>query len=342
MLKNNNLFINSNDFASFTDLIYSDRKKYENTQLEEDIEIIELIKDPQFNCVTYKKLIFQIKEGDTVFCNTNQIDNLFFHLKKSKKLNNITLVTHQTDKLITESVFRKKPKCIKKWFSVNVDYKNNSLIPIPIGIASDFSLKNLTSSDFSNLNEKNYYKDEINMYINFQTNTNYRERRNLYNQFREEPWVNFDDPNLDKNVYLEKLRSSSFVLCPWGNGIDTHRFWETLYSGSIPITKKHQTYNCADKLPVLFVEDYKEINFDLLKNFMNNLDSNNFNYELLTKSYWNEIINNTETNLQSELFEEKKYETFLFKQKRNIVRILNYFFKRIKTFINKIIRKLNL
>ena len=342
MLKNNNLFINSNDFASFTNLIYSDRKQYENDQFGKDIEIIEIIEDPQFNCVTYKKLIFEITEGDTVFCNTSQIDNLFFHLKKSKNLNNITLVTHQTDKLITKSVFRKKPDCIKKWYSVNVDYQNNSLIPIPIGIGSDFSLKNLTSLDFSKLNEKNYYKNEINMYINFQTNTNYRERKNLYSQFKKEPWVNFDEPNLDKNLYLERLGNSSFVLCPWGNGVDTHRFWETLYSGSIPITKKHQTYSCAERLPVLFVEDYKEINFDLLKTFMENFDSNNFNYELLTKSYWRQIITNTEKNVKSEKFEEKKYETFLFKQKRNMIIVLNYSHKRILTFINKVIKKLNL
>jgi hypothetical protein len=29
-----------------------------------------------------------------------------------------------------------------------------------------------------------------------------------------------------------------FVACPRGNGTDTHRFWETLYRGSIPVVKE--------------------------------------------------------------------------------------------------------
>ena len=48
---------------------------------------------------------------------------------------------------------------------------------------------------------------------------------------------------------------------------------------------------------------------------MNNLDLNNFNYELLTKSYWNEIINNNKKNLQSELFEEKNMKLFYLNKK---------------------------
>ena len=35
-----------------------------------------------------------------------------------------------------------KPKCISKWYSINVDYSNPDLIPIPIGLAN-FHTKNL-------------------------------------------------------------------------------------------------------------------------------------------------------------------------------------------------------
>jgi hypothetical protein len=38
--------------------------------------------------------------------------------------------------------------------------------------------------------------------------------------------------------YYKLLSEFKFVLCPRGNGIDTHRFWETLYSGSVPIVEK--------------------------------------------------------------------------------------------------------
>ena len=45
------------------------------------------------------------------------------------------------------------------------------------------------------------------------------------------------------------MSKHNFVLAPWGNGIDTHRFWEILYSGSIPVTKKHIIYDSFQNIP---------------------------------------------------------------------------------------------
>tara|TARA_B100001996_G_scaffold140942_2_gene107176 strand:- start:7881 stop:8909 length:1029 start_codon:yes stop_codon:yes gene_type:complete len=341
MFENNNLFITSNDFSKFSDFIYSDRESLDDKNFLEDTEVIEISKDPQFRCLTYKKLNFEIKSGDVIFCNTNQIDNLFYHLKKFNKLENLSLITHQTDKLITKKDFEKRPASIYKWFSVNVGYNNKSLIPIPIGLASDFSLKNLNSTDFSDFNKNNFYKDEIKMYINFKTNTNFHERKLLYKQFENKSWVDIDPPDLNKNIYLNKLKISSFVLCPWGNGIDTHRFWETLYSGSIPVTKKHKTYEAAKDLPVLFVDDYNEIGFDLLSDFMKNLDLKKYNFKKLTKNYWNEEVSNKKKYSNFEKIIETKFESSLFRIKRNIYKIYNSYIKKLKTFFYRVKKKLD-
>jgi hypothetical protein len=37
--------------------------------------------------------------------------------------------------------------------------------------------------------------------------------------------------------YAILSRKYRYVACPRGNGLDTHRFWETLYRGSIPIVR---------------------------------------------------------------------------------------------------------
>ena len=251
MNSEDNLFITSNDFSSFSNFVYSDRVE-KKTFEQNDTEIIQQFDDPLFNCVVYKKLKFKIFENQTIFCNTDQLDNLFYHLKKSK-LNNLNLVTHQTDLLISEKIFNKKPKCIKTWYTVNAGFNHDGLKPIPIGIASSFSKKNLNSSNFKLFDKNNFSSSEVSLYLNFQKNTNFKERKNLVKLFQNKKWVEIDEPNLDKKSYLENLRKFSFILCPWGNGIDTHRLWETLYSGSIPITKKHPTFNYSGKLPILFV-----------------------------------------------------------------------------------------
>jgi hypothetical protein len=39
--------------------------------------------------------------------------------------------------------------------------------------------------------------------------------------------------------YSRALHSHKYVLCPEGNGVDTHRLWETLYAGSIPLVLRN-------------------------------------------------------------------------------------------------------
>jgi hypothetical protein len=335
----NNLYLTSNDFSSFCNVSYSDRILYlENEKFDESYEIIEVNTNPDFKCLIYKKRNFIIKNGDSIFCHTDQLNNLFFHLKKIEKLKNLTLVTHQTDKLILRKDFERKPKSIERWFSVNVGFKNESLIPIPIGIASNFSKKNLTLSNFEleNFNVSNYLKKEINLYINFEVNTNYKERSKIYDQFANKSWVNIDSPNQNKASYLNNLKSHSFVLCPWGNGVDTHRFWETLYAGSIPVTKYHPTYEAASELPVLFVKEYSEINENLLLEFMNSFKLENYNFDKLTKNYWKNIITLPSSSDYSEKIVETNLQTFFYKQIRKSLKIKNKIIKKIKTFIQKI------
>jgi hypothetical protein len=58
-----------------------------------------------------------------------------------------------------------------------------------------------------------------------------------------------------------------FVLAPGGNGFDTHRIWELLLLGSIPITKSSplDTMWIKNNLPVVIINDWDELNIDLDK-----------------------------------------------------------------------------
>jgi hypothetical protein len=61
--------------------------------------------------------------------------------------------------------------------------------------------------------------------------------------------------------YYFSLPTYKFVICPEGNGIDTHRLYEALMAGCIPIVERRP--HIADKYkgcPILFTTDYSEIN----------------------------------------------------------------------------------
>jgi hypothetical protein len=55
--------------------------------------------------------------------------------------------------------------------------------------------------------------------------------------------------------YAFLASSFRFLACPRGNGQDTHRFWEVLYRGSIPIVRKSQwSQNLKSQIGNCFIE----------------------------------------------------------------------------------------
>lgn len=60
--------------------------------------------------------------------------------------------------------------------------------------------------------------------------------------------------------YLASLRRFNFVLSPEGNGVDTHRTWETLYMGGIPVVLSHPMMNeLLAELPAVILEDWRQL-----------------------------------------------------------------------------------
>ena len=183
------------------------------------------------------------------------------------------------------------PNCISKWYSVNVNYKNEKLIPIPLGLANNYSPKNLLSKDFENLNFETNKIDKV--YVNFNKYTNLIERNYLYDLFQNVNWATVESRTIDFNEYQNNLKNYKFVLCPWGNGVDTHRIWEVLYSGSFPVIKDHITFNCLKSLPVIFIDDYKNLNKDYLVDKSKELLPISIGDEFLNLKYWiNKVRNN--------------------------------------------------
>ena len=94
--------------------------------------------------------------------------------------------------------------------------------------------------------------------------------------------------------YENDLRISNFVLCPQGNGIDTHRIWESLYCGSIPIVEDHIGFDQFKNLPIMFVDDFYKISEKSLENF--------YYIELILNIYPNAKFINPYRNLIDNIF----------------------------------------
>jgi hypothetical protein len=78
----------------------------------------------------------------------------------------------------------------------------------------------------------------------------------------------------------------TFVLSPTGIGLDCHRTWEALCLGCIPIVCVKEFKTLFNNLPVLLVNDWKEVTQELLENTIQDFKNRTFNKNKLTLKYW--------------------------------------------------------
>lgn len=174
------------------------------------------------------------------------------------------------------------------------------------------------------------------LYINNRKNTNHKERDYIYNSFNNTEWCKLDEPILTNKEYKENLDNHLFILCPEGNGVDTHRIWESLYLGSIPVVKNHITHSTLNDLNILKVNNFNEVNFELLKKFQ--ADLNYKDNKKLQIDYWMDLIRNgQESESRSIEILEKRGKNIRYNLKRKLYLTLESKYKIIKYYLRKII-----
>ncbi len=76
-----------------------------------------------------------------------------------------------------------------------------------------------------------------------------------------------------------------FVVCPRGCGVDTHRLWEALYIGCVPIVIKHRIYRDYT-LPIIQVNHFAEVTVNRLKTML----QSQLDYTMMDMKYWDTKI----------------------------------------------------
>jgi len=66
-------------------------------------------------------------------------------------------------------------------------------------------------------------------------------------------------PNMPINELWGNYTRYRFALSPFGHGMDTHRTWELLFFGAIPIVKTSSLDVLYEGLPVIIVQEYSDI-----------------------------------------------------------------------------------
>ena len=133
-----------------------------------------------------------------------------------------------------------------------------------------------------------FYEREIKCYSNFHF-AKYKEfgnpRQSAIDKIDKEI-VYYEPETINRRQTWINQSKYAFVLSPIGHGLDCHRTWEALILGCIAVVLSSPLDSLYKGLPVLILNDWSDLNDELLKNTVEKFKEINFDYERITTKYW--------------------------------------------------------
>jgi hypothetical protein len=296
------------DFVLCTKEIFTFHKNIE--KYAKDVIVIKDFQNANIGLLNnYFKDLCEKQKKDTVklFIYTHILDHfqkyIFPYLDSSIQY---VIYCHNSDHSVTDRhIPMLTSKYIKKVYAQNIDTTINSdkLCLLPIGIANSMWKHGDLLQIYKTMSDM-YCKNKRNaIYVNINPNT-YLYRKDVLDKIKEKGGLTISQGK-PYSEYLKELSTYRFCLCLRGNGIDTHRFWECLYLGVIPVILNNKTTNCKNfitylkRLEVPFYEicddnldrvfeKYTDEFFDdkLYKRCITNIGSSIYNIDSLKLNYY--------------------------------------------------------
>ena len=141
------------------------------------------------------------------------------------------------------------------------------MVKIPIGLSTNVGEDNQLLNRLKRRKIK-YEDKECNFLITHMEETS-EKRKSLRNYFETKKWVTIA-PKCEFETYMDHINKHRFVCCPRGNGIDTYRFWECIYMGSVPIVESSPLDDLYSKVNCIIVESFFDLKKEQLDNFKYN------------------------------------------------------------------------
>jgi hypothetical protein len=192
--------------------------------------------------------VFLARNGDWVFVNGDYLNSLFNKLIFTSK--KFVFIIHNTDQSFDKQKLNKLKPYSKHIYAINTTIDDPILTTIPIGFV-DKQLPFL--SDFNPINGDRPYE----IYMNFTFVTNMFKRSECFEAFKNDVRVIIKQ-NISISEYYHDLCRSKYVLCPEGTGIDTHRVYESILCGAIPVVIRNSLSHLYEKLPVCILDKWTD------------------------------------------------------------------------------------
>ena len=200
-----------------------------------------------------------------------ELDHLLAHEVK------FNLIYTATDRFFTRQMFYSIRPKIKHIYAVNCEFSHPLVTHIPHGFRTNIMpviRQKLSREILCYLNFGGYVSECI-----VHKNAGLvREHCSAY--FKDKDWVT-KESRVPNNTFCDRLANSKFVLCPYGVGLDTWRFYEAVFYGAIPIVLSSGLDDVYKKFGALIIDDWSDMTEELLRNWCAPV-----NKEPLELEYW--------------------------------------------------------
>jgi len=253
---------------------------------------------------------------DIFFCKTDYILQDFATISKLDR--DVVFITGNSDYAIPDEAVDKCPDNIKIWYAQNCLSNHEKMRPLPIGIENkEVALREGHGIGYPDrVTKKENILDNVKrlspfskitpdkfMYSNFVVRNNPTHRSLAKEMSIKQDYIDWEEPTLSLERLFLKHLEYKMVLCPIGNGVDTHRLWEVLYCGRVPVTVQvgdFKLYDLYKQLPIVILDSYAELlQPERIEQKYNDVINKVYDMNILNTQYWIESIISDAKNLNS-------------------------------------------
>jgi len=254
------------------------------------------------NFIQLNKLSILHNNSTIFFCKTDFLLDDFLTI--SKLPHTVTLISGNSDYAITDDIIQIAPKNIIAWYAQNALSNSNILHALPIGLENkEPAIRNGhgvgyydRSSERENILTVMRHNSNPSkfIYANFNISTNITYRYPIKHICLTSKHIDWEEPNLSLSDLYSRYQDYKMILCPAGNGIDTHRLWEALYCNKVPITIKtgnYNIYNLYKQLPIIVLDNIEQLNDKqyIIEKY-DSIINTKFDMSMLDIEYWKSKI----------------------------------------------------
>lgn len=200
----------------------------------------------------------EVRADGTAYCKTHRLLGLIDELAGAGP---VTLVTGASDASANGMTAAMLPPNVRAWFSTNA--ASHRVRPLPIGFVwSETRMAAMEGAARIPRRPRNT------LFVCHTARPQNPDREALLGRFSGCRWATVaggkSPHDLPPHAFYQELRRHAYVLAPEGAGPDTHRLWEALAMGCVPVALRSPVHRQWEHLPVLWVDSWEEVEIGLL------------------------------------------------------------------------------